>query len=74
MIQTLTGSDMFRIDTLKAYPEDYHETTDVAKQELHRNARPEISGHVDNMADYNMIYLGYPNWSGDHAHGGVYVP
>ena len=64
MIRKLTGSDIFRIDTLKAYPEDYHETTDVAKQELRQNARPELSEHVENMADYSLIYLGYPNWWG----------
>jgi flavodoxin len=64
MIQKLTGSDMFRIDTIKAYPADYHETTDVANQELRQNARPELAGHVDNMADYSVIYLGYPNWWG----------
>ena len=64
MIQKLTGSDIFRIDTVKKYPADYYETTDVAKQELRENARPELSGHVDNMADYSVIYLGCPNWWG----------
>jgi flavodoxin len=64
MIQKLTGSDIFRIDTIKVYPAGYHETTDVAKQELRQNARPELSGHVGNMAEYNVIYLGYPNWWG----------
>jgi flavodoxin len=64
MIQKLTGSDIFRIDTVKAYPEGYQETTDVAKKELRENTRPELSGHVNNMADYNVIYLGYPNWWG----------
>jgi flavodoxin len=64
MIQKLTGSDIFRIDTVKTYPEGYQETTEVAREELRRNARPEITGHVDNMADYSVIYLGYPNWWG----------
>ncbi len=64
MIQKLTGSDVFRIDTVEPYPEDYHETAEVAKEELRGNARPEITGHVDNMADYEVIYLGYPNWWG----------
>ena len=64
MIQKLTGSDIFRIDTIKNYPADYNETTEVAKQEQRQNARPELTGHVDNMADYNVIYLGYPNWWG----------
>ena len=64
MIQKLTGSDIFRIDTIKNYPADYNETTEVAKQEQRQNARPELTGHVDNMADCNVIYLGYPNWWG----------
>jgi len=64
MIQKLTGGDIYRIETLKTYPEGYEETTEVARQELRENVRPEISGHVDNMADYSVIYLGYPNWWG----------
>jgi flavodoxin len=36
----------------------------LAKQELRENARPELSGHVANMTDYSVIYLGYPNWWG----------
>lgn len=64
MIQKLTGGDMFRIETRKNYPEDYHEATDVARQELRQNTRPELTGHVDAMADYSVIYLGYPNWWG----------
>lgn len=64
MIQKLTGSDIFRIDTVRTYPVGYRETTEIAKEELRSNARPEISGHVDNMADYDVIYLGYPNWWG----------
>lgn len=63
-IQKLTGGEMFRIDTLKAYPEDYHKTTDVARQELRQNIRPELTGHVEAMADYSVVYLGYPNWWG----------
>lgn len=64
IIQKLTGGDMFRIDTIQTYPADYDEATDVAKRELHQNARPELSGQVDNIADYSVIYLGYPNWWG----------
>ena len=64
MIQKLTVSDIFRIDTVETYPEGYLETTEVAKEELRQNVRPEISGHVDKMADYNVVYLGYPNWWG----------
>jgi len=64
MIRKLAGGDMFRIDTVRGYPGDYYQTTEVAKQELRLNARPELSGHVDNMSDYKVLYLGYPNWWG----------
>jgi flavodoxin len=33
MIQKATGSDSFRIEAVNPYPEDYHETTDVAQKE-----------------------------------------
>jgi flavodoxin len=63
-IQKLTGGDAFRIDTVKEYPSDYNETTEVAQQELRQDARPELSGRVDKMKDYREIFLGYPNWWG----------
>ena len=64
MVQKLTGGDLFRIETVKPYPADYHKTTEVAQQELRKNARPELTGRMDNLADYNVIFLGYPNWWG----------
>lgn len=32
MIQEMTGGDVFLIDTVKSYPEDYTATTNVAKR------------------------------------------
>lgn len=63
-IQKLTGADIFYIETIKTYPVDYHETTRVAQEEQNTNARPAIKGKVGNMGDYDVIYLGYPNWWG----------
>ena len=63
-IQVLTGSDLFEIDTMKLYPINYMETTRVAKNELNADARPELTDTVDNMDEYDTIYLGYPNWWG----------
>ena len=64
MIRDLTGGDSFKIATVKDYPADYEKTTQVAQQELSRNARPELSGRVDAMAGYDVVLLGYPNWWG----------
>ncbi len=64
MIQKITGGDMFHIESVTAYPKDYGEITEVAKNELRTRARPKLTGRVENMGVYNMIFLGYPNWWG----------
>jgi flavodoxin len=64
MIQEMTGGDLFRIEPTKAYPSDYTETTEVAQAELRANARPDLTRHLENMASYDVIFLGHPNWWG----------
>ncbi len=64
MIQKRTGGDLFHIETVTAYPKDYTETTEVAKNELRTKARPKLTGRVENMGAYDVIFLGYPNWWG----------
>lgn len=61
-IQEKTGGDLFKIETVKKYPTDYYQVTDVAKEELHDHALPEIKGEVENMDQYDTIILGYPEW------------
>ena len=64
MIQEMTGSDLFRIEAVNPYPGDYTETTEVARQELSTSARPKLTGRLENLASYDAIFLGYPNWWG----------
>lgn len=59
------GADSFHIETVTPYPADYNECCDVAKQELADKSRPEINGTVDNMEEYDIVFLGYPIWWGD---------
>jgi flavodoxin len=63
-IQKQTGGDLFEIKTVKPYPTDYNECVDVAKKEQQADARPAIAGEVKNMADYDVVFVGYPNWWG----------
>ena len=65
MIAEATGADEFEIKTVKPYPADYKECTDLAKQELADNARPELDGKVADMSKYDTIFLGYPIWWSD---------
>ena len=64
MIKNLAGGDLFKIDTVQAYPDDYMETTEIAKKELRQNARPALKGRPANIDDYDTLILGYPNWWG----------
>lgn len=65
MIAEQTGADLFEIEAVTPYPTSHSELLDVSRQEMANNARPEISSTVDNMDDYDTIFIGYPNWWGD---------
>ena len=65
MIADATGADKFEIVPVKPYPKDsYEECIEIAQQEKRANARPEIKGDVA-IEDYDVIFLGYPNWWGE---------
>ena len=64
MIRNITGGDLFHIESVTAYPKDYTEATEVAKNELRTKARPKLTRQVENMRAYDVIFLGYPNWWG----------
>lgn len=64
MIKELANGDIFHIETVKPYPLDYKETTELAGKELRAKARPKLSNRVENMDLYNLVLLGYPNWWG----------
>ena len=65
VIAAKTGADIFEIKEAKPYPHSYDECIDVAKKELRDKARPEIAGDLPDLTDYQVVYLGYPNWWGD---------
>lgn len=63
-IHANTGGDMFEIKTADPYPADYNATVDQAKKELENSYRPNLTAKVQNMAAYDVLFLGYPNWWG----------
>ena len=38
---------------------------DQAAEEQDADARPELSSHIENLEQYDTVFLGYPNWWGD---------
>lgn len=61
-LQTQVGGDLFAIKTVQTYPVDHRECSAIAEEEMRSDARPELSTHVENMDDYDTIYIGYPIW------------
>jgi flavodoxin len=64
MIQKNIGGDLFAIEPLLPYPASYDETVKLSKAEKEQNARPAVKTKVEGMDDYEVIFLGYPNWWG----------
>lgn len=60
-----TGADIFRIEAKEDYPLDHDVLVDQALEEQNENARPEIKDSLENMDEYDIVFLGYPNWWGD---------
>lgn len=64
VIAELTGGDLFEIQTVTPYPEDYASMLRVAQEEIDTDARPALAAQVENMADYDVVFIGYPIWHG----------
>ncbi len=62
-IQKLAKADIFRVESVKNYPDSYTELINVAKEEMNSKARPEIKGDID-ISKYDTIYIGWPCWWG----------
>lgn len=65
MIQDKVGGELFSIQTSVVYPADGAELIDYAAEEQANNARPELITHIENLDQYDTIFIGYPNWWGD---------
>ena len=64
MIAEETKGTLFHIKTITPYPADYNECIALAKKEMNSQARPAIQGDAQ-VKDYDVIFLGYPNWWGN---------
>ncbi|WP_099468101.1 flavodoxin [Konateibacter massiliensis] len=64
MIQELTGADMFEIEPVTEYDVDYNKCIEEAKRDKNSNARPEFKNAPDSISEYEVVYIGYPNYWG----------
>lgn len=64
IIQQLTGADSFQIEQAQPYAKDYNKCIAQAQADQQKNLRPELKGYPGSLDEYDVIYLGFPNyWS-----------
>ena len=65
LIQKNSNGDIFRIETVKPYPQRYRETTEIVQNEFNTNTYPDLKvTTLDTLKDYDTIFIGYPIWWG----------
>ncbi len=60
----LTGADLFQVVPAKPYAADYNTCIEQAKKDLQSGARPEVEGVPENMSQYDLVTIMYPNYCG----------
>lgn len=61
-IKSQINADLFELKLENPYSSDYNTVLDEAQKDLNSNARPKLANHVDNIDEYDVIMIGYPNW------------
>ena len=64
-VDSVAGGELFQIETVQQYPLEHEPLIDLAAEEQDAGARPELSSHMEDPGQYDVIFLGYPNWWGD---------
>ena len=57
-----TGGDLFSIQVTEPYSSDWDACLERANQERAEDARPELTASVEQLEQYDTVFLGYPNW------------
>lgn len=63
MIAEQTGADIFSIESTSDYPDTYDGLLEVSREE--EESPPQIAGTVENMDDYDVVFVGFPIWWGN---------
>jgi flavodoxin len=61
-IHKIAGGDIFEIQAVGPYPNDYDAVVKQARQELDSGYKPELKTNVEDLKSYDLVFIGYPNW------------
>lgn len=62
VLQSATGGDLVRIDTVVPYRGSYDEVVNQGQQEVNRGFEPEIQPLSIDTQEYDVIAVGTPTW------------
>ena len=62
MIREQMGGELFEIEPETPYTDDINELSGISLQEQRENIRPALSSAVEDMSQYDVIFVGFPNW------------
>ncbi len=65
IISNNTNGDLIQIETEQSYPGTHSPLVEQASKEQSDDARPILKTKLDNINEYDIIFIGYPNWWGD---------
>ncbi len=66
-LQKQLGADIERIEAVNPYDGDFQATIDRSRVEMESGELPELNPIQANLADYDVIFIGYPIWFGTYA-------
>lgn len=62
-LQKQTKADIYPIETIQKYPEDFDETVELSREQRSKGTKVEIKEPLNSIDSYDVIYLGYPIWA-----------
>ena len=63
-IQQAIGADLFEIEAAEPYAAGYRECCARAVEEMKSHARPEVQSYLDDVSQYDTIFVCFPSWCG----------
>ena len=63
-MKEIVDADVFKIDMKKPYSPSYLTCIEEAKNDLEKQARPELTQYLDSIDKYEVVILAYPNYRG----------
>lgn len=67
IVAEATGADLYQIQVVTPYPTDYKTQVELAKKELTEGTLRPIQAGPENIAEYDVVFIGSPVWWGTMA-------